>query len=351
MKAVILVGGEATRLRPLTCNRPKAMVPVLNTPLLEHIISHLKKHGVSHFILAQDTVSPQIEGYFGDGRQLGINISYVLEKMPLGTAGAIKNTESHLAETFLALNGDIFTDLDITAMLAYHDAKKALVTIALTPVEDPTSYGLVETDDSGRITRFREKPKPDEVTTNLINAGIYIIATDVLKVIPPRTNCSIEREIFPALLEDGKPLYAYPTNTYWIDVGTPEKYLKLNFDLLNKNGTVQIGEGCQVHPTTRIAGPAVIGNNSIIAKNVTITGPAAIGAASTVREDAEIRESVIWDNVIIGRSTKVKGSIIAHNCCLGSGSTVKECVIGDNVTLTPGVKLEPQRKIWPGETI
>ena len=196
MKAVILVGGQGTRLYPLTCNIPKAMVPVLNIPFLEHVIHHLSKHQVKDIILAQGHLSQSIESYLGDGSQLGVRLSYLVEDTPLGTAGAIKNAERYLDETFLVLNGDIFTDLNITALIDSHLKRKAKVTIALTPVDDPTIYGVVETNTSGRISRFLEKPTWNEVTTNMINAGTYALEPDVLTRIPPQTNVSIERETF-----------------------------------------------------------------------------------------------------------------------------------------------------------
>ena len=180
MKAVILVGGEATRLVPLTCNTPKAMVPVLNTPFLEHVIHHLSEHQVRDVILAQRHLSQPIKGYFGNGSQFGLRLGYTVEDAPLGTAGAVKNAEKYLDDAFLVLNGDIFTDLDISAMIGFHQERKAKATIALTPVDDPTSYGLIETNAQGRVTRFLEKPKWSEVTTNMINAGTYVLEPEVL---------------------------------------------------------------------------------------------------------------------------------------------------------------------------
>ena len=195
MKAVILVGGEATRLLPLTCNRPKAMVPVLNIPFLEHVIRYLSKHQIKDIILAQSHLSQPIKSYFGDGSQFGVKLSYTVEDAPLGTAGAVKNTERYLGETFLVLNGDIFTDLDITAMISFHLERRAKATIALTPVDDPTSYGLIETDAQERVMRFLEKPSWSQVTTNMINAGTYVLEPDVLTHIPPQTNFTFERDL------------------------------------------------------------------------------------------------------------------------------------------------------------
>ncbi len=359
MKAVILVGGQATRLLPLTCNIPKAMLPVLNIPFLEHVIRYLSKHQIKDIILAQGYLAQPIESYLGDGSQLGVKLNYITEDTPLGTAGAVKNAEKYLDETFLMLNGDIFTDLDITAMIKHHLERKAKATIALTPVDDPTSYGLTETDAEGRITRFLEKPKQSQVTTNMINAGTYVLEPEILAPMPPQTKVSIEREVFPLLLEQGKPVYAYSSSAYWIDMGTPEKYLRLHRDLLSGKssqyapaspGEVVIGEQGDIHPTARIKGPAVIGNNCTIGRNVKLTGPVVIGSGCTILEDTVIKGSIIWQNVQLGQRVNLRNSIIADNCCLNTDSTIEDSILSDNVTVASGCKLEPGSKIWPGTT-
>jgi mannose-1-phosphate guanylyltransferase len=339
MKAVILVGGEATRLLPLTCNIPKAIIPVLNTPFLEYVIRYLSQHQIKDIILTQGHLS--FESYLGDGSRFGVKLSYTTEDNPLGTAGAVKNAEKHLDGTFLVLNGDIFTELDITAMISFHLEKKAKITIALTEVDDPTSYGLVETDTENRITSFLEKPSWNQITTNMINAGVYVLEPDVLAQIPPQANFSFEHELFPLLLDRGEPIYAYPSSAYWIDMGTPEKYLQLHRDLLSGKGSanqyssasgegVLIGEQSYIHPKARIKGPVVI------------------GSGCTILEGAVIEQSIIWHKVKIGRRATVRNSIVANHCCLNDDSIIEESVLGDNVTLSSGCKLEPGSKIWPG---
>ena len=360
MKAVILVGGKATRLEPLTCNTPKAIVPVLNTPFLEHVIRHLSRHQIKDIVLAQGHLAQPIEGYLGDGSQFGVRLSYVVEDTPLGTGGAVKNVERSLAETFLVLNGDIFTDLDITAMVDFHRKRRAKATIALTPVDDPTSYGLIETDAGGKITRFLEKPKWSEVTTNMVNAGAYIMEPDVLAQMPPETVVSFEREVFPQLLARGEPVYAYSSPAYWIDIGTPEKYLQLHRDLLSGKSSqyalttgkgVLIGEQCDIHSTARIKGPVVVGANCSIGRQVKLTGPVVIGSGGTVLEDSVIEESVIWRNARLGPGVHLKNAILADNCCFNAGSTGEGVVLGDNVTVASDCKLEPGSRIQPGTTV
>ena len=360
MKAVILVGGEATRLRPLTCNTPKAMVPVLNTPFLEHVIRNLSEHQIEDIVLAQAHLAQPINDYFGNGSRFGVRLSYVVEDTPLGTAGAIKNAERYLDETFLVLNGDIFTDLDITAMIDFHRDQQAKATIALTPVDDPTAYGLVETDICSMITRFLEKPTWSEVTTNMINAGTYVLEPEVLTQIPPQTKVSIERETFPLLLTQGEPVYAYPSSGYWMDMGTPEKYLQLHRDLLGgksshyalapANGVV-IEAQTTVHPTAQIEGPVVIGGNCSIGQRVKLTGPVVIGDRCAILEDSVIEESVIWQNTRLGPRVNLKSSIVSDNCCLNADSVIEDSVLGDNITVVSGCKLEPGSKIWPEETV
>ena len=360
MKAVILVGGEATRLRPLTYNMPKAMVPVLNTPFLEHVIRHLSSHRIADIILAQDNRSQSIQSYFGDGSQFGVRLHYSIEDIPLGTAGAVKLAEKHLDGTFLVLNGDVFTDLDITAMLAFHRERKAKVTIALTPVDDPTSYGLIESDAQGMVTRFLEKPSREQVTTNMINAGTYILEPDVLGHIPPRTNSSFERGLFPLLLEQGEPVYAYASSTYWIDIGAPERYLQLNRDLLSgvslqysfpTGETVLVGEQCSIDPTAEISGPVIIGNNCTIGHRVKLIGPVVIGPGSTILEDSVVEASIIWQNSWLGERVALKNSIVAQNCRLSDDCRVTDSVLGGNVTVVSGAQVASGRKIGPGTTV
>jgi len=360
MKAVILVGGEATRLLPLTCNTPKAMVPVFNTPFLEHVIHHLSEHQVRDIILAQRHLSQPIKGYFGNGSQFGIRLGYTVEDAPLGTAGAVKNAEKYLDDAFLVLNGDIFTDLDISAMIGFHQERKAKATIALTPVDDPTSYGLIETNAQGRVTRFLEKPRWSEVTTNMINAGTYVLEPEVLNYIPHQANFSFERELFPLLLDRGEPIYAYPSSAYWIDIGTPEKYFQLHRDLFSGSSTryscpggeeVLVGEQSYIHPTAQIRGPAVIGSNCTIGQNVKLIGLVVIGSGGTVLEDTVIEESIIWRNVQLGQGVNLRNSVVADNCCLNDDSTIEGSILGDSVTVVGGGKLESGSKIWPGTTV
>lgn len=360
MKAVILVGGEATRLRPLTCNISKAMVPVLNKPFLEHVIGHLSEHQVKDIILALGQLSSPIENCFGDGSQFGVRLYYVVEDEPLGTGGAVKHAKRYLDENFLVLNGDIFTDLDITAMLGFHQQKNAKFTIAATWVEDPSSYGVIETDSNGKITRFVEKPDRDKATTNMINAGTYILEPDVLAHIPSQVKFSIEHELFAKLPIPEIPAYRFDYYTYWMDMGTPEKYLQLHRDLLIGRSSrfalapgeeIVIGEQSYVHPTAQIKGPVMIAGSCKIGPGVRIIGPAVIGSGCEILADAVIEESVIWQDTRIGEQVILRESIVADHCCLNAGSVIEGSVLGDNVDVVGGCELESGSKIWAGETV
>ncbi len=348
MKAVILVGGLGTRLRPLSYNTPKAMMPVLNTPFLEWVIRRLKNYGFYEPVLAISHLAGPIQDYFGDGRRLGVSINYSIEETGLGTAGGVKNAERFLGEEpFAVLNGDIFTDLDLGAMLSFHRQNRAKITIALTPVEDPTQYGLVETDAGGKITRFLEKPSPDQITTNMINAGTYILEPDVLAAIPPQTPYSFEHKVFPFFQEQGAA-FAFPFDGYWMDIGTPQKYRRLNLDLLVGRSNqkkmcspleVTTGRDCRIHPQALISGPAVIGESCCIGNRVRLAGPVVIGRNTVIEDDACIGSSVIWDDVRIGKGVKVTDSVIASGCRLGDKSMVDSSVMAHRAILAPGYRL------------
>lgn len=360
MKAVILVGGLGTRLRPLTFNTPKAMMPVLNVPFLEYVIRRLSSHNVRDIVLAISHLAQPIENYFGDGCKLGVSLSYTTEETALGTAGAVKNAGKYLDnEACLVLNGDIFTDLDLTDMISFHRRSQSVATIALTPVENPTLYGLVETDDHGRITRFLEKPAWEDVTTNMINAGTYILEPEVLAAIPPQTNFSFEHQVFPPLLEQGKPIYAFPSLCYWMDIGTPEKYRQLNLDLLNGKSNqcqptdtgISIGENSEIHPTAEITGPAMIGDSCSIGKNTRLNGPLVIGSGSVIADDTIADDSIIWHDVVIETGATISNSIIANGCRLGANSTVENSVVPDNVTIAEEYRMINCDDIQPGDAI
>lgn len=372
MKAVILVGGQGTRLRPLTLSTPKPLLPLVNKPFFDHVLYLLKHHGVTDVILA---VGYRSEGFitaYGDGSHLGVKLTYVREERPLDTGWAIKNVEQHLDpnETFLVFNGDILTDLDLTEMLRVHRENKSVCTISLTPVEDPSIYGVVDMDDAGRITRFTEKPKREEATSNWINAGTYMIEPamldyisppQILNEIPPGRPYSVEYGLFPKLLSEGKPMFGYRSGAYWMDIGSPAKYLQAHYDLLagklaiampfqgdKLSDEVLAGEGTFVHAGARLSGRIVMGSNCSVADGAFIQGPVVLGNNCTVEQDAELREVVAWDGVTFGPFSRAYNSVVATESTIGSGTAIDDLsVIGDHANtgtdnyLTHGLRVQP----------
>ena len=361
MKAIILVGGQGTRLHPLTLKIPKAMVPVLNRPFLEYVFHHLSRHQITDIALTLGHLAQPIVPHFGRGEQFGVRLSHVIEDTPLGTAGAVKNAEEYLGGTFAVLNGDIFTDLDITAMLDFHRERGAIATIALTPVDDPTAYGLIETDAQGRVHRFLEKPSWDKVTTNMINAGTYILEPQVLDYVLAKTNTSFERELFPQLLDRGEPVYGFASNAYWIDMGTLSKYFQLHRDLIAgkssiytpaRTNQIQIGRQCHIHPTAQISGPAIIGDGCQIGNQARLIGPVFIGNGCQVQPRADIVQCIIWNDVIIGPGSTARRAIIASKCQIQADCFIgQDSVLGDSVTVTSGCIVAPGSKIEPGTVV
>ena len=355
MKVIILAGGEATRLRPLTCNISKIMVPVLNRPFLEQIIGYFKKYNIIDIILAIGKSYNQIQDYFGDGSDFGVRMTYSVEDFPMGTAGAVKNAEGFLDDSFIVFNGDIFTEIDLRSMVKLHRKNKAIASLALTPVDNPTIYGVVETDNQGRVQCFTEKPSWDEVTTNMINAGIYILEPDVLSHITPNSYFMFEHDVFPPLLESGLPVYSYPSEAYWIDIGTPKKYFKLHRDLLqrcNNNDGIKFEGESYVHPSAKVDGPAIIGEGCFIGSNSVIRGPVVLGARCRVEEDSVVESAVLWEDCKVARKCKLKNCLVSSRCYIDEESEVlDDCTLGADVVIGKGNKLSNGIKIWPSKSI
>ncbi|MFH2070421.1 MAG: NDP-sugar synthase [Elusimicrobiota bacterium] len=345
MKAVILLGGFGTRLRPFTCTTPKPLLPILNRPSVMYQIELLRKNGIRDIAFCLNYLSKNFLKYFGDGRKFGIRIKYFYEKMPLGTGGAIKNVQEFIDTPTVIFNGDILTDINIGDVIKSHKSRGAALTIVLTRVKDPTVYGLVETNRQCRIERFLEKPSWDEITCNTINAGIYVFDPSILEHIPPRVNYSVERGLFPLLLEMKYPVYGYISSSYWIDIGTVEKYLQVHHDILSGNTGFTIpgrrirkniwaDRGVRISPDSAISGSVVIGKGSRIDGYVQISGTASIGGNCLIGKGATINDSVILDNTVIGEGARIEKSVIGNNCVMGVGCSVGPLgAIGDNTTI------------------
>jgi NDP-sugar pyrophosphorylase family protein len=344
VKAVILVGGEGTRLRPLTLQTPKPIVPVVDRPFLRHQLDLLGTAGVGEVVFSVAYRPEKIQAVFGDGSAFGRHIAYAIETTPLGTGGAVKNAEPQLDDVTLVFNGDVLTDVDLPAVVAAHRAACASATIVLTPVPNPSAYGLVEIDAAGRVRRFIEKPKPEQITTDLINAGIYVLDTRTLSLIPPGVNHSIERRFFPALLERGDVVLGYVHRGYWIDIGTPEKYLQVHRDILERRFPVVLdgeasGSGTRA-PSARLDPAAVLEGAFFVGPGCRVEAGACLGngAALTrdvvVRTGARVADSVLWPGVEIGPDSDVEGALLASGVTAGRNVRIaRGAVLGEGARL------------------
>ena len=339
MQALILAGGKGTRLRPLTVYTPKPIVPICNRPFLLYQIDTLRRAGITDITLSLSYQPQKIEQQLGDGSEFGVHLRYMTEPQPMGTAGAYKYAEGLIREPTVVFNGDILTDLDLKAVIREHDERQATATIVLTPVDNPAAYGLVETEADGRVRRFLEKPKADEITVNTINAGTYVLNPNVLDYIPDGENHSFEYGLFPTLLARGEKFYAHiPQRTYWMDIGTPERYLQVHDDLLNNRvARIHIKRREGDSDTATIA---EIDDISMVANECTIKPGAKIvnsvlGQGCYVEENARVMSSVIWPHTRIGAGAQINEAIIGRGCHIGRAATIGAgTVLGDKSSLT-----------------
>jgi NDP-sugar pyrophosphorylase family protein len=345
MKAILLAGGKGTRLRPMTVHTPKPIVPILNRPFLYYQIDQLKQiPEIDEVILSLNYQPRRIEEIFGEGQGLGLRIRYVVEPMPLGTGGAVRYAGDSLKESVVVFNGDVLTQVDLAAVLRLHRERKAKATIVLTPVENPRAYGLVETDREGNIQRFLEKPGEDEITCNTINAGIYVLEPDTFERIPKDTAWSIERSFFPSLIERGEMFVAYIYDGYWIDIGTPAKYLQVHRDIMDGrysappfNGTPSawISPEARVDESADVEGPCFIDEGVVVKAGARILPYSVIGRQTHVDEGATIDGSIVWPNGWIGPEAVLRGSILGRNCHVGRSAVIDSpSVLGDKTVIT-----------------
>jgi len=347
MKAILLAGGKGTRLRPLTIHTPKPIVPIFNRPFLHYQIDLLKQvPEIDEVILSLNYQPRRIEEMFGDGADVGIKIRYVVEPAPLGTAGAVKYAGDKLTESVVVFNGDVLTQLDLGAVIRMHRERQARATIVLTPVDDPTAYGLVETDASGNIRRFLEKPKADEITTNNINAGIYILEPETFDRIPSDVAWSIERSYFPSLVERGETFVGYVYNGYWIDIGAPDKYTQVHHDIMD--GRFQaapfadlpaprkaVAADARIEEGAVIEGPCFIDEGVLIKAGARVGPYSVIGKQTQIDENASIDRAIIWPNCRVGSDATIQDAIVGRNCHIGRTVSVRGgAVLGDKTTLT-----------------
>jgi len=352
MQAIVLVGGEGTRLRPLTYGTPKPMVPIMNVPFLARTLERLYAAEIRDVVLAAGYMPQAIVDYFGDGSALGMNVTYAIEETPLGTAGALKNVEQHITGPFFVLNGDIFTSLDLRAMRQYHHEKAGIGTLHLIRVDDPSPFGCVVHDEHGRISAFVEKPRKGEEPTDEINAGTYLLEREILDYIPAGQNVSIERATFPEVIAKGKALYAYTTSDYWLDLGRPEQYLAAHRDVLN--GTMPLavepgisgegGEALRGHPG--VIPPVHAGADVAVDASARIGPNVVLGNGCSVGAHAAVRESVLWERVSVGAGAVIEEAIVASGATIGPKAHIaRGSVIGHDVAIEPGVELPPGARV------
>jgi mannose-1-phosphate guanylyltransferase len=359
VQALILAGGEGTRLRPLTSTIPKPVVPLVDRPFISYMLEWLRGHGVDEAILSCGFMAEGVRSVLGDGERLGVKLRYVEEPRPLGTGGALKFAEDLLQDRFFMLNGDVLTDIDLTAQLAAHERTGARVTLALIGVDDPTAYGLVRQNDDDSVSEFVEKPRSDEIDTTLINAGAYIIEREVLDDLPPAgTKLSIERDVFPDLVDRG--LYGHETEGYWLDIGTPQRYLQATRDILESEVNTEIGRRlsecggvlCE-DENGGVAGsvhaPVLVGSGSVVAAGSTLGGHTVLGRDVEVERGAHIVGSVLLDGCRVGMGSRVSAAILGPGVTIGERCRVDQgVVLGENVKVGAGNTLTAGMRIFPG---
>jgi len=369
MKAVVMAGGEGTRLRPLTSNQPKPMVPIVGKPCMEHIVELLKRHGFEDIIVTVAFLPRAIRTYFGDGETLGVDIGYSVEESPLGTAGSVKLAAGRLDDTFLVISGDALCDVDLGELVAAHREKQASVTIGLKSVDNPLEFGIVVTDEDGRVERFLEKPSWGQVFSDTINTGIYVLEPEVMKHVPADQPFDFSKELFPLLLEMGRPIYGHVLGGYWQDIGNLDQYRQANFDALEEKvrleipgirirGNVWVGDGVDLDDLDAIEGPAYIGNYCRIGRGARIGPHSVLATSVTVRERGRVVRSIVDSSTYIGRSADVEGAIVGRACDLRAHVRVHEGVaIGDEVSIgsesviMPGVRIYPFKEVETGSQL
>jgi NDP-sugar pyrophosphorylase family protein len=349
MKAILLAGGKGTRLRPLTIHTPKPIVPIFDRPFLHYQLDLLKQvPEIDEVILSLNYQPRRIEEIFGDGSESGLAIKYVVEPAPLGTAGAVRYAGDSLRESVVVFNGDVLTEVNLAEVIALHRERKAKATIVLTPVENPSAYGLVETDAAANIRRFLEKPKADEITCDTINAGIYVLEPDTFDRIPKDTPWSIERSFFPSLIERQETFVAYVYRGYWIDIGTPEKYMQVHRDIMDarfaghraapfaaSRGTAWISPDARIEDSATLEGPCFVDADTVVKAGARIGAYSVIGKHCHIEEHARIEQAIVWANTRISQEAAVRSSILGRHCHIGrNASTGAGVVLGDKSVLT-----------------
>ncbi len=363
MKAVVMAGGEGSRLRPLTLGRPKPMVPIVNQPVMAHIIELLKKHGITDIIVTLQYRAEDIQDHFGDGRNMGVKIRYSVEEIPLGTAGSVKQAQEMLDEPFIVISGDALTDFDLTAIIKYHVDHKAMATLTLTRVANPLEYGLVILAEDGRVRQFQEKPSWGEVFSDTVNTGIYVIDPKIFQYMEVGKAYDWSQQIFPEMLENGDAIYGYVADGYWSDVGSLTDYMRSNADMLERRinielpgkhigGNIWVEDDVEIAPDAQLYGPIYLGPGVKIKGGAIIRGPSVIRDFTIVDNRATIDRSIVWRNSYIGERAELRGCIVSRQCNIKGRAMIFEgVVLGDNTIVGESAVIAPNVKIWPSKEI
>jgi len=364
MKAVVMAGGEGSRLRPLTIRRPKPMVPIVGKPVMEHILNLLKRHGITEVVVTVQYLASNIEDYFGNGSQLGMHITYSREDVPLGTAGSVKNAEEQLTEPFLVISGDALTDYNLTEFINYHNEKQSMATLLLAHVHNPLEYGVIITNEDGHIAQFLEKPSWGEVFSDTINTGIYMLDPKIFSYFEKNKQFDFSQELFPMMLKKGDPLFGYVAQSgYWCDVGNLSEYMRANADALlghveveipatNMGNNIWCEDGVEISDEAQLYGPIYLGHDSKVRPGAIIHGPSVLGRYTIVDERAQVDRSIVWNNSYIGERSELRGALVGSSTSIKSKAVMFEgSVIGDNSTIQEGAIIQPNIKIWPDKEI
>ncbi|GAB2624077.1 mannose-1-phosphate guanyltransferase [Streptomyces capparidis] len=367
MKAVVMAGGEGTRLRPMTSSMPKPLLPVANRPIMEHVLRLLKRHGLTETVVTVQFLASLVRNYFGDGEELGMSLTYANEEKPLGTAGSVKNAEAALRDdSFLVISGDALTDFDLTELISFHKEKGALVTVCLTRVPNPLEFGITIVDEDGRVERFLEKPTWGQVFSDTVNTGIYVMEPEIFDYVAADEPVDWSGDVFPRLLKDGKPIYGYVAEGYWEDVGTHESYVKAQADVLEGRVDVEIdgfeispgvwiAEGAEVHPDAVLRGPLYVGDYAKVEAGAEIREHTVLGSNVVVKSGAFLHKAVVHNNVYVGQQSNLRGCVIGKNTDVMRAARIEdgtvigdECLIGEESILSSGVRVYPFKTIEAG---
>ncbi|WP_413200428.1 sugar phosphate nucleotidyltransferase [Nostoc piscinale] len=364
MRAVLMAGGSGTRLRPLTCDLPKPMVPILNRPIAEHIINLLKRHQITEVIATLHYLPDVLRDYFQDGSDFGVQMTYAVEEdQPLGTAGCVKNIAELLDETFLVISGDSITDFDLTAAIEFHKQKQSKATLILTRVPNPIEFGVVITDEAGKIKRFLEKPSTSEIFSDTVNTGTYILEPEVLDYLPANTETDFSKDLFPLLLAKNEPMYGYIAQGYWCDVGHLDAYREAQYDALDRKVKLEfayeeispgvwVGENTFIDATAHIQTPAIIGDNCRIGARVQIEAGTVIGDNVTVGADANLKRPIVWNGAFVGEEAQLSACVISRGSRVDRRAHVLEAaVVGSLSTVGEEAQISTSVRVWPSKKI